>query len=88
MDILIKNMKLPKDDEVLSLTAYPNGSVCLYMKEVSKAIELPPYIELKNMFNERYDYFKTEGFNHPEREAFDQILCDLKIAPSVLEAST
>lgn len=97
-DILIKNMEMPKDDEVLSLTVYPNGSVCLFMKEVSKAIELPPHEHLTeksafwNMLHEICVKCNDSGDinKYPNR----CVWCKIKEAyekvyqtPTVLEAS-
>lgn len=78
-------MELPKDDEVLSLTLYPNGSVCLYLKEVSKAIELSPHGRLVDV-----DFIKScmEEIKENYPNVYELIVGILDRTPTVLEAST
>ena len=50
MSILIKGMKMPKEDELLCIRIYPSGKVIidldLQCKQVAEAVELPDHGDL------------------------------------------
>ena len=87
-DILIKNMDMPKGDEVLSLTIYPDGRVCLYMKEVATAVALPEHGELIDR-QAVLSYFETAFLMGADMDYEDivGIVSNPKAIPTIVEAT-
>lgn len=95
MDILIKNMELPKEERYIELVIFPDGRIeqkhlaygLLHLEQ--KAIELPPHGGLKD-FNDILTIF--DKVIHGVDDETNALLCDLLVqihnAPTVLEAST
>ena len=84
MDVLIKNMEMPKEPTYLVI--YPEGK---WQETTSsaegKAIELPPHGRLGDL--EDLEDKALAKFEHGYDKAED-ILAEITLAPTVLEAST
>lgn len=96
MDVLIKNMTLPTEDEQVNITILSDGSVIEHFRNESgkwssyrsggvTAIELPPHGRLidADMLFQTYD-----GFSEDYYERLGEIRDTIINAPTVLEAST
>lgn len=92
MDILIKNMEMPKDDENLTIVIEADGSVwqkigtSAYFCTCGEAIELPPHGRLIDA-----DKLKKDNPSHMDADVpyvtevtVEEIIDD---APTVLEAN-
>lgn len=89
MDLLIKNMDMPKNGN-LTLVVHPNGEVylgdVLEDIKIGKAIELPPHGDLigrDDVLNELKKYYKVG-----ELAEVGEIVCFIEEADVILEANT
>lgn len=101
MDILIKNMEMPKGDDDVKIIICSDGSVhriigwAISEKIKAKAIEVPPHGRLKDV--DAFIEQNKEGFEEPLMQGedligvrkipMDAVSRALDAAPTVLEAS-
>jgi len=91
MDILIKNIKMPKEIQCC-YTIYPNGKVIIHWDGIvlgeAKAIELPPYgrlIDADELEKATEKLVVCDSYEYTI--AHEMVKKLLKMAPTVLEAS-
>jgi len=102
MDILIKNMKMPKGARKLKIEIDSEGNVDIYSHEINgyyrlerRAIALPPHGELVERSWLRGEignaFLDAGGFLNPNSEMYSPLvskICDAVVnAPTVLEAN-
>ena len=94
MDVLIKNMTLPTEDEQINLTILSDGSVIEHFKNESgkwssyrsggvKAIELPPHGDLKDSWV-LFSLFERELGSSVIGQRVKNLIVN---SPTILEAS-
>lgn len=94
MSILIKGMKMPKDDEILYIDIYPDGKVCIDMdlrcKQVASAVPVLPHgrlIDADAVFKRlQKQAMSVWGNGNPRYQIVLEVMDAIRFAPTIIPA--